>query len=142
MTARETILQALFALLQTVPSVKVIRNEVFPEKIPEGGLIVMRDGDPGEPEVFLSPTTYYWQHRVLLEVAVQKGVATARDTALDTLFSQIAGVIASNNTLNGLCDLVIPLAPDTNTLAIEGAATVKTAIVSLTLIYSTADQLG
>lgn len=142
MTVRETILQALFTALQTIPSVKVVRNEVFPEKIPDAGLIVMRDGDPGTPEVILSPLSYYWQHRVSLEVAVQKGTATARDTALDILFSQIAAVVAANKTLGGLCDLVTAQAPDTDSVAIEGAASIKAAIVPLELIYVTADPLG
>ena len=28
----------------------VERNSVLPEKAPDGGLIILRDGDPGEPE--------------------------------------------------------------------------------------------
>ncbi len=142
MTVRETILQALFTLLQTIPNAKVIRNEAFPEKIPDGGLIVMRDGDIGEPEVILSPLSYYWQHRVSLEVAVQKGSSAARDSALDGLFSQISTVLAADKTLGGLCDLVTPQAPNNDTIAIEGAATIKAAIVSVELIYVTADKLG
>jgi hypothetical protein len=41
---------ALEALLETVPGATVERNSVLPEKIPDGGLIILRDGDPGEPE--------------------------------------------------------------------------------------------
>lgn len=142
MTARETILQALFAVLQTISGVKVVRNEAFPERIPDGGLIVMRDGEPGEPEAILSPLSYYWQHRVSLEVAVQKNAATDRDAALDALFEEIAAIVAANKTLGGLCDIVTAHAPDTNTLAIEGAASIKAATVTLELIYVTADPLG
>jgi len=142
MTARETILQALFTALQTISDVKVVRNESFPEKIPEGGLIVMRDGEPGEPEAILSPLSYYWQHRIPLEVAVQKNTAAARDEALDGLFSAIAVMVAENKTLGGLCDIVTAQAPDTSTLAVEGAASIKAATVTLELIYVTADPLG
>jgi len=142
MTARETILQALFTALQTISSVKVVRNEAFPERIPDGGLIVMRDGEPGEPETILSPLSYYWQHRVRLEVAVQKNTAAARDTALDTLFEGISAMVAVNKTLGGLCDIVTAQAPDIDTLAIEGAASIKAATVTLELIYVTADPLG
>jgi hypothetical protein len=142
MTARETILQALFMALQTISGVKVVRNEVFPERIPDGGLIVMRDGEPGEPEAILSPLSYYWQHRVLLEVAVQKNTAADRDIALDALFGTISNVVAVNKTLNGLCDIVTAQAPDTNILAIEGAASIKAATVTLELIYVTDDPLG
>jgi hypothetical protein len=142
MTARETILQALFTALQTISGVKVVRNEAFPEKIPDGGLIVMRDGELGEPEAILSPLSYYWQHRVSLEVAVQKSAATDRDAALDALFEEIAAIVAANKTFGGLCDIVTAHAPDINTLAIEGAASIKAATVTLELIYVTADPLG
>jgi hypothetical protein len=46
----EQILDALKALFETLPDAVVERNSVLPEKIPDGGLIILRDGDPGEPE--------------------------------------------------------------------------------------------
>jgi len=49
-TTRETILQALHALLQTQPA-PVLRGEVLPERVPAAGLLILRDGDPGEPAV-------------------------------------------------------------------------------------------
>ncbi|MGE4013959.1 MAG: acyl-CoA transferase, partial [Alphaproteobacteria bacterium] len=90
MTEREAILQALFARLQTISDAKVLRNEALPEKIPDGGLIIFRDGDPGEPETLLSPVSYYWQHRALVEAVVQKGDQAARDLALDSLYRKIS----------------------------------------------------
>ena len=142
MTTRESILQALFELLQGITGSVVLRNEVLPEKVPGGGLIILRDGDPGEPEVTLSPLSYYWQHRAVLEVIVTGTDAAARDAALDDLFSAISTALAADRSLGGLCDLVTPLAPDTNSLAIEGAAGIKAATVAIELIYVTTDQLG
>jgi hypothetical protein len=46
----EQVLDALKALLETVPDAVIERNSVLPEKIPDGGLIILRDGDAGEPE--------------------------------------------------------------------------------------------
>jgi hypothetical protein len=46
----EQVLHALKALLETVPDAVVERNSVLPEKVPDGGLIILRDGDPSEPE--------------------------------------------------------------------------------------------
>jgi hypothetical protein len=37
-------------LLATVLGAVVERNSALPEKIPDCGLIILRDGDPGEPE--------------------------------------------------------------------------------------------
>jgi len=60
----EQVLDALKALLETVPDAVVERNSVLPEKI-GGGLIILRDGDPGNPEQALGGfgSTYY-QHAV------------------------------------------------------------------------------
>ena len=59
---RETVLTALHARLQTLAA-PVLRGDVLPERIPATGLIILRDGKPGEPEVTLSPLTYFYEHR-------------------------------------------------------------------------------
>ena len=57
----EQVLEELNASLETVAGATVQRNSVLPERIPDGGLIILRDGDPGEPEQALGgfgiPTT-------------------------------------------------------------------------------------
>ena len=85
---------ALKALLETVPDAVVERNSVLPEKIPDGGLIILRDGDPGEPEQALGGfgSTYY-QHAVEIEVYVEEGDAAARDAAFDALLQQIGAAL-------------------------------------------------
>ena len=50
---RETILSVLHARLQNLAA-PVLRGDVLPERIPATGLIILRDGKPGEPEVTLS----------------------------------------------------------------------------------------
>lgn len=142
MTTREMILEALFAALQTVSGPKVLRNDPLPERIPPEGLLILRDGEPGEPEVMLSPLSYYWEHSASLEVFVQAADGNTRNQTMDGLFQNIASVLAVDPTLGGLCDRVTPQAPDTDTLAIEGAPSVQTAIVPIELIYVTASQLG
>ena len=89
-TQRETILTALADLLRTVPHVPVLRGEVLPERISPAGLMILRDGNPGEPGVTLSPLTYHFQHRSELEVIVQS--ATDRDAVFDALLAQIGAV--------------------------------------------------
>ena len=74
-TTRETVLAALFGRLQPLAAT-VLRDEVLPERIPSAGLIILRDGQPGEPEVTLSPLRYHYQHRAELEVIVQDRKST------------------------------------------------------------------
>ncbi|MDT8854705.1 hypothetical protein RNZ50_06615 [Paracoccaceae bacterium Fryx2] len=62
-TTRETVLAALQSRLQSLAAL-VLRDEVLPERIPAAGLIILRDGQPGEPEVTLSPLRYHYQRHI------------------------------------------------------------------------------
>ena len=96
----EQVLSALKALLETVPNASVQRNSVLPEKIPSGGLIILRDGDPGEPEQALGGFgSAYYQHAVEIEVYVEEGDAAVRDAAFDSLLQQIGDSLESDPTL-------------------------------------------
>ncbi len=141
-TRRETILQALLAALQTVPAAAVLREEVLPERPPAGGLLILRDGDPGTPEVTLSPLQYHYEHRAEIEVIVQGKTPAARANTFDTLLQTIGTALASDRTLGGLCDWVEAQAPQPVDMPVEGAAALKAAIIPVILTYSTADPLG
>ncbi len=140
MTQRETILSALADLLRTVPHVPVLRGEVLPERVPAAGLMILRDGNPGEPGVTLSPLTWHYQHRAELEVVVQANAG--RDAAFGQLIAQIGAALSAHRTLLGLCDWVEAEAPEPVDLPIEGAASLKAAIIPVILHYSTADPLA
>jgi hypothetical protein len=98
-TTRETIVSALHALLQTQPA-PVLRGEVLPERVPPDGLLILRDGDPGEPAVTMSPLAYHYQHRAEIEAIVQ---GADRDFDFDTLCTNIGTVSSSVrcNTVDG-----------------------------------------
>ena len=137
-THRETILAALRARLSALPAT-VLRGEVLPERVPAEGLLILRDGDPGESEVTLSPLRYHYRHRAEIEVVVQGG---DRDAAFDTLCVSISTMLAADRTLDGLCDWVEAEAPRPVDLPVEGAASLKAAVVPVILHYSIADPLG
>lgn len=139
---RETVLSALFALLDGALSAKVLRNEPLPERIPQEGLVTLRDGEPGEPSVTLSPVSYLYEHRAELDVAVQESGAAARDSGFDTLLEAIAAAIAGDRTLGGFADRVEALAPVPSEIAAEGAVPIKAATVPVILIYATTDPLA
>ena len=135
---RETILAALHARLQTLDA-PVLRGDVLPERIPATGLIILRDGKPGEPEVTLSPLTYSYEHRAELEVVIQAG--TRRDAMFDALAASIGTALGADRTLGGLCDWVEAEAPEPVDLPIEGAASLKAAVITVVLHYATSDPL-
>ena len=140
-TRREQVLSSLFTLLQGIGGgTIVLRNEVLPERIPAAGLLILRDGTPGEAEVTLSPLRYHWQHRAEVEVFVRG--SSGLELAFDTLAEGIGQVIAADRTLGGLCDWIETDAPEPADLAFEGAPTIRAAVLILTLHYTSNDPLG
>ena len=138
-TTREAILIALTDLLRAIPQASVLRGEVLPERVPTTGLMILRDGDPGEPQVTLSPLAYHYQHRAEIEAVVQ---GTERDAAFDTLCASIGTALAADRTLGGRCDWVEAEAPEPVDLPVEGAPSLKAAIIRVVLHYVSAAPLG
>ena len=135
---RELVLAALHVRLQTLAA-PALRGDVLPERIPATGLIILRDGKPGDPDVTLSPLTYFYEHRAELEVVIQAG--TGRDAMFDALTASIGAALATDRTLSGLCDWVEAEAPEPIDLPIEGAAALKAAVITVVLHYATPDPL-
>ena len=139
----ERVLDALKAVLETVPDAKVERNAALPEKIPEGGLIVLRDGDPGEPEQALGGFgSAYYSHRVEIEVYVEDGDAAARDTAFDTLVQAMGIAFETDPTLGGLVFGMTYGRPSADIEAVKGAAAIKTGTLAVVVQYETPAPLA
>jgi hypothetical protein len=138
-TTRETVLAALHARLQPLAAL-TLRDEVLPERIPAAGLIILRDGQPGEPEVTLSPLRYHYQHRAELEVVVQ--APNGRASTFDTMIVAIGAAIEADRTLGGLCDWVEPEPPASVDLPIDGAAALKAAVITVVLHYTATGPLA
>ena len=132
------IIRALATVLQGSGN-EVLRGEVLPERVPAAGLLILRDGDPGEPEVTLSPLMYHYQHRAEIEAVVQ---GPDRDALFDTLCASIGTVFAADRTLGGLCDWVEAEGPHPVDLPVEGAASLKAAVIPVVLHYSTTEPLA
>jgi hypothetical protein len=134
----EQVLETVKAQLETLTGAVVERNSVLPEKIPTGGLIIVRDGDAGEPEQALGGfgSTYY-QHAVAIEIYVEEGDAAVRDTAFDNLLQRIGVALDADPTLG---DLAFGLAygrPEASIEAVPGAPAIKSATLTVTVDYET-----
>jgi hypothetical protein len=137
-TTRETILSALHARLSALPAT-ALHGGVLPERVPAAGLLILRDGEPGEPEVTLSPLRYHYQHRAEIETVVQ---GDDRDAAFDSLCASIAAALATDRTLGGLYDWVEAEAPRPVDLVVEGAPSPKAAVIPVILHYTLTDPLA
>jgi hypothetical protein len=132
----EQVLDALKALLGRMPDAVVDRNSALPEKIPEGGLVILRDGDPGKPEQVLGGFgNAYYQHAVEVEVYAEEGDAAARDAAYDDLLQQLGAVLEADPTLGGLAFGLTYGRPQPSIEAVAGAPAIKTATLTVTVDY-------
>ena len=132
MSKREIVLNALFERLSTL-DVSVKRNDPLPQKIPDGGLVILRDGNVGEPEILLSPPCYIFTHRAELEVIVQK--------ALDWLLVEIGELLQNDPRLGGEVDYMHADPPEFVEEPVEGGVTIKGAIVPIVLEYTSNSNL-
>ena len=139
---REEVLQRLFAVLGAIAGPRVLRGEILPERVPPEGLIILRDGDPGEPEMLLSPPEYVYEHRAEIEVVAHGPTPAARDAAFDALVGAIGAAIRAERTLGGSCDWAEVEAPEPVDLVVEGAPGFKAAVLTAVLHYGTPDPLN
>ena len=139
----EQVLDAIRVLLEAIPGPTVERNSVLPEKVPGGGLMILRDGDPGEPEQALGGFgNAYYQHSVQIEVYVEEGDAAARDAAFDDLLQQIGAALEADPTLGDLAFGLTYGRPEPAIEAIAGAPAIKTATLTVAVDYETSTPLS
>jgi hypothetical protein len=139
---REQVLSALFSQLRAIPLAVVKRNEALPQAVPAAGLVILRDGDPGEPDVTLNPVHLFYSHRAEIEAFISPPAGGGGEALLDALLGDIGAALAADRSLGGLAENLFWSAPETSVLAIEGAAPVLAARVIVTLEYLTADPLA
>ncbi|MDJ0391660.1 hypothetical protein QMO56_26560 [Roseomonas sp. E05] len=137
MSVRETALAALSARLGAAlaarnPAPNVLRNETVPQRLPPGGLVVVRDGETVEETPILSPLAWAVEHRADVEVVAVTGAL------LDALLVDIAAAIAGDRTLGGAVEWAQPGAPSFDDAETEGAAAARAASVPVTLSFTVA----
>lgn len=143
-SAREQALIALATKLETlvVPGLIFRRNPDKEEVIPEKGAIEMFDGEPGEPEEFMSPHTFIYDHAVEIEVKFQNQEGDTRQSEMDSLLVSLGQLIESDRTLGGAVEWVEPDAPSFDIEDVEGGETVLVANIPMILRYSTTNPLN
>ena len=137
-STREAILAALAAQL-ALSGAEVRRNAVLPERVPAHGLVILRDGTPGAPDVTLGPWSAFYRHRVEIEAFMPPAAAEA---ALDDLVGRIGAALAHDDSLGGRVELMTPSAPEVQPVAVEGGTPFLAAALAVTLEYQLTDPLS
>ena len=140
---RESAIGALFAVLgQLSLGTTVKRNAALPERVSDHAMVILRDGEMGEPEVSLSPLTYHWQHQVAIELFVANADAAARDARMDGLLTELAGLIQVDRTLGGVIEYAEIDVPKFDELAPDGSSGIKACLLPVVLHYSSSGPLN
>lgn len=141
MSAREAAITALHGVLASVlaardPAPTVLRNETVPQRIPPGGLVVVRDGETLSETAMFSPLVWQIEHGAEVEIVVAGATPADRDAALDDLLSAVGAAIAADRTLGGAVEWAGPGAPRFEDIVVEGAAASRAALVTVTLAFT------
>lgn len=141
---REQVLQAVEKALKAAApdGATVARNQAKPERTPKEGAIYVRDGDPGEPDVIMSPLTYTYFHKIPIEAAVFPDATRSKEAMLDSLITALGDAFAADRTLGGLCEFVEFEAPSIGEIEQQGQLTGLWADFSIICTYSTNNPLN
>ena len=135
--------QALVAAAWPAAEVKGLDNAApWPERVPANGLAIVREGDPGQPEVDLSPLTYHWEHAFPVEMAALAGGGRSAGDNLDLALAAIGAAVAANRTLGGLCAWLDVTEPAIEDVAAAGTAPAKGCELIILASYSTTTPLN
>lgn len=146
MSKRTDVLAAIKRLIQTaLPDAQVIGlddEEAKPEAVGPGGQVIVRSGVPGDPDIDLSPPTWWWEHVVPIEISTYRQPGVRTQLVLDQMIARIDAARQADPTLGGLCislDATMPVDGEQN---IPGAVPVGWADFNLVPFYSTTSPLG
>lgn len=139
---REQVLAAVEALVKTaLPNADVKRNRDKAFRIGPGGAVSIEDGEPGEPDVDLSPLTYNYSHRIPLVFGAYESATKTPGQVLDEMQTAVGQAVEANRTLGGLCDFLSTEAPDRGELDIAGAESGGQTAAAIVADYSTSSPL-
>ena len=139
----EDILEKLKTLLTAGCAARVERNSVLPEKVPSEGLVVIYDGDPGEPERVLGGfNNAYYEHRIEVSIYVEEGDPAQRDQKFDALLMQVGEVLTTYPFLDGLVVGLTYARPEAAIEPVLGAPAIKTGTLIVIAEYDTDSALS
>lgn len=108
-------------------------------KIPAHGLIVIYDGDPGEPEQVLGGfNNTYYEHRIEVVLYMEEGNSAQRSQKFDDLLLEIGEILEDSPTLDGLVAGLSYARPETAIEPVLGGPAIKTGTLIIIAEYDAA----
>lgn len=133
----EQVLQRLRTVVQAaLPNADVRRNADRPVEVAPGGTVILHDGDPGDPDIILSPYAETYEHEAELDVAAYESASQTREEVVDAMVEAIRAAIAADRTLGGLCEWANAPRPVTDDASSAGTEPVRWARFLVTCVYT------
>ena len=141
--SRPAALDALEAAIRAAvenTEAKFFRNPEGDVDASTDGVVIMTDGDPGEPEYILGPFGCAWEHAVEFELTAS---GEDRKDTIEALIALFDPALAVDRSLGGkVDDARIVTAPDFAEYPVDGAQTERSAVLRVQLSYTTASGAG
>lgn len=131
--SRASILSAFTTQLAT-SDVSVERNIALPISIPAGGLIIVRDGDAGEPTTYIGRPRPIEQFEHTLDVEIYVQLPDDIED-LYGIIDKIGDALRANPSLGGLVQSILIKSPNVEAIQQEGGSVVLAALLPITLSY-------
>jgi hypothetical protein len=147
MSKADDIVAAITGLLAghaALAAAQVEQNSALPEEVPAGGLVIVRDGDPGEPDLVLGGfrETFYESNSISIELFFMSADQASRDAGFSGLAAGIGSALESDLTLGGLVETMDYGAPAPQTDPVFGAADIKEGVITVSAPFFAATPLA
>jgi hypothetical protein len=142
MTNYKTVINALKSLLSDETDAVVKINAPDPEDISANGLIIIRDGDPGEGDRVIGGRVTYHQPSIEIEVFYQHEDNHTLETNFDALVQDIGSALEGNLTLSGVIEGMEYSLPDSGSEPVEGGKNIKFGVIDMVVDYQSATPLA
>jgi hypothetical protein len=145
MSTRLDVLNAVVAMIRrALPEADVIGLDDgadAPDTIGPSGRVIVRPGDPGDPEIDLSPVIYNYLHPIPVEFASYGTDTLTPSKAVDAMLEAVSAEIEGDRFLGGLVDYLDATAPETADLYTDAATVAHEAAADIVATYSTPHPL-
>lgn len=146
MARRLDVLAGVKALVaRALPGTEVLgmdTDEFKPSSIKPGGMAIVRSGDPGIPEIDLSPPAYNYDHAITIELAAYKTDTRTAQQVTGDMATAIGTEIEGDRYLGGLCTWLDATAPTDGESDANGAAPIGWADFQIIASYTTSSPLA
>lgn len=130
------------AMRDTTEEVKNAFRAEVPMMVGDLGQAIVRFGDPGEPEIDLSPPTWWWDRNFPIELAAKDEPGRPAREVLAEMAKQVGDAIQADPYLGGLCSWLDASAPVSGEVDQRGAAPIAWCDFAIIASYSTTSPLG